>query len=116
MLHQLRTYQIFPDNKDAFHERFEQHAWRIMRRHDFEILAFWEAAEDDGPVFVYLLQWPNEEKMTASWRAFMADQEWSDIKATSSAEHGQMVGWIRDHTLIPTSYSPTRAGMREQPT
>jgi hypothetical protein len=106
MLHQLRTYQLFPENKDAFHSRFDEHAWRIMRRYGFEILAFWEAEEDGGPVFVYLLQWPDEATMASAWDAFMGDREWSDIKAATSAEHGQMVGWIRDHKLEATSYSP----------
>ncbi|MGI9611383.1 MAG: NIPSNAP family protein [Acidimicrobiales bacterium] len=106
MLHQLRTYQLFAENKGAFHSRFDEHAWRIMQRHGFKILAFWEAEEDGGPVFVYLLVWPDEATMASAWEAFMGDQEWSDIKATTSAEHGRMVGWIRDHKLEPTSYSP----------
>ena len=104
----MRTYQIFPENKDAFHARFEQHAWRIMRKYGFEIQAFWESEEDGDPVFVYLLEWPDETTMRSAWEAFMADQEWSDIKAATSAKHGQMVGWIRDHPLTATSYSPTR--------
>ena len=110
MLHQLRTYRIFDENKAAFHDRFENHAWRIMRRHGFEILAFWDAEEDGEPVFVYLLTWPDEATMTAAWEAFMADEEWKSIKEETGAVHGSMVGWIRDHTLAPTSYSPNAIG------
>src|SRR5439155_18965891 len=31
MIHQLRVYEIFDQNKQAFHDRFRDHAWRIMR-------------------------------------------------------------------------------------
>ncbi len=110
MIHQLRTYQIFDHNSAAFHQRFNEHAWRIMKTYGFEILAFWEAEEEDETVFVYLLQWADERAKASAWEAFMADEEWKEIKAKTGAEHGQLVGWIRDHTLVPTSYSPDRIG------
>ena len=108
MIHQLRTYEIFEHNKAAFHRRFEDHAWRIMKTYGFDIVAFWEAEEDGRPVFVYLLDWPDEAAMVSAWQSFMADEEWRDIKARTGAEHGQMVGAIRDQTLVPTPYSPNR--------
>ncbi|HSX63636.1 MAG TPA: NIPSNAP family containing protein, partial [Pseudoxanthomonas sp.] len=37
-IHQLRIYEIFDDTKAAFHDRFRDHAARIMARHDFRIL------------------------------------------------------------------------------
>ncbi len=110
MIQQLRTYEIFDENKAAFHQRFEEHAWRIMKSYGFEIAAFWEAEEDGRPVFVYLLSWPDEAAKSAAWEAFMADEEWKDIKARTGAEHGQLVGDIKDQTLIPTSYSPGKVG------
>lgn len=111
MIHQLRTYEIFDHNKDAFHRRFEQHAWRIMKSYGFEVVAFWESANENGqPLFVYLLSWPGHEIKDQAWAAFMADQEWKDIKAVSGAEHGQLVGAIRDEMLVPTAYSPNRFG------
>ena len=110
MIHQLRVYEIFDHNKAPFHRRFEQHAWRIMKQYGFEILAFWEGREDDRPVFLYLLEWPDETTKDAAWASFGADQEWKDIKEATGAEHGKMVGSIRDTTLEPTSYSPGRVG------
>ncbi|MDH3679367.1 MAG: NIPSNAP family protein [Acidimicrobiia bacterium] len=91
MIHQLRTYEIFEHNKAAFQQRFDQHAWRMMKRHGFEVLAFWEAVDNGGPVFVYLLQWPDEATTDDAWRSFLADEEWSSIKAATSAKHGQLV-------------------------
>lgn len=31
MIHQLRIYEIFENNKAAFHERFRDHADRTLR-------------------------------------------------------------------------------------
>ena len=62
---------------------------------------------------MYLLEWPDEQTMKDRWAAFMADQEWSDIKAESSRIHGQFVGGIEERTLFLTDYSPARSLLRE---
>jgi heme-degrading monooxygenase HmoA len=104
MIHQLRIYEIFETNKDAFHTRFRDHAARIMKRYGFDIVAMWEAKRPERTEFVYLLRWPDEETKTRSWAAFMADQEWDDIKK-ATRDRGALVGEIQDRTLLPTDYS-----------
>ncbi|UZD69337.1 NIPSNAP family protein [Brucella sp. JSBI001] len=106
MIQQLRVYEIFERNKAAFHARFRDHAVRIMERHDFHIVAMWEAKTDGRTEFVYLLQWPDEATMTDRWQRFMADQEWARIKEETAAQHGQLVGEIQSRLLRLTSYSP----------
>ena len=108
MIHQLRIYEIFEANKDAFHARFRDHAARIMKRHGFDIVAMWEANAEARTEFVYLLRWSDEEAKTAAWTAFMADQEWADIK-TATRDRGSLVGGIEDRTLAVTDYSPAFA-------
>jgi hypothetical protein len=108
-IHQLRIYEIFDDTKGAFHERFRDHAARIMARHGFRILAMWETRHQDRTEFVYLLEWPDLATKETQWAAFMADQEWSDIKASTRAL-GPMVGEIEDRTLLPVPYSPALGG------
>jgi hypothetical protein len=110
-IHQLRIYEIFDDTKGAFHERFRDHAARIMARHGFRTLAMWETRHQDRTEFVYLLEWPDLATKETQWAAFMADQEWSDIKASTRAL-GPMVGEIEDRTLLPVPYSPA-LGKRE---
>jgi hypothetical protein len=109
VVHQLCIYEIFDENKQAFHERFRDHALRIMAGYDFNIVAMWESKSGDRTEFVYLLEWPDEKTMEDRWEKFMSDQEWSDIKAQTSAVHGQMVGEIQDRTLRLTASSPHRA-------
>src|SRR5438105_13921175 len=106
MIHQLRIYQIFDNNKTAFHARFRDHAARIMRTYGFHIVAMWERRFADKSEFVYLLEWPDEATKTAQWAAFMADAEWTEIKRVTAAEHGVMVGDIEDRVLTPLDYSP----------
>jgi hypothetical protein len=61
VIHQLRIYEIFDNNKKAFHDRFRDHAIRIMARYDFKIVATWESKKDNRTEFVYLLEWPDRE-------------------------------------------------------
>jgi hypothetical protein len=105
-VHQLRIYEIFDHNKQAFHDRFRDHAMRIMKKYDFHILAMWEAKNGARTEFVYLLEWPDEATMKDRWTKFMADQEWSAIKKETAAKHGSLVGEIQDRTLRMTDYSP----------
>lgn len=107
-VHQLRIYEIFDSNKAAFHERFRDHAARIMAKYDFPIVAMWESKHEDRTEFVYLLQWPDQATMKKRWAAFMADEEWKQIKKDTAAKHGTFVGGIEDRTLQLTGYSPQR--------
>jgi heme-degrading monooxygenase HmoA len=103
---QLRIYEIFDGNKQAFHDRFRDHAQRVMARHGFRILAMWESRSEGKTEFVYLLDWKDEAAMKAAWARFMADPEWAEIKRVTGAQHGRMVGSIQDRTLRLTDYSP----------
>jgi heme-degrading monooxygenase HmoA len=107
MIHQLRIYEIFEHNKTAFHDRFRDHAARIMRTYGFDIIAMWETQTQDRTEFVYLLTWPDQPTMRSAWASFMADEEWKEIKRVTSAQHGDLVGTIEDRLLLPTSYSPS---------
>jgi heme-degrading monooxygenase HmoA len=106
MIHQLRIYEIFEQNKEAFHERFRDHAWQIMRSYGFNVLGMWETKLGDRTEFVYLLVWPDEKTMEHAWEQFKADEEWKRIKKITGAQSGVLVGEIVDRTLTPTEYSP----------
>ena len=115
MIHQLRIYEIFEHNKAAFHDRFRDHASRIMKSYGFEIVSTWESRTGDKTEFIYLLAWPDEKTMQNAWDMFRADDEWKEIKKVTNAKHGDLVGVIQEKTLLPTNYSPTfptRTGTR----
>lgn len=108
VIHQLRIYEIFDSNKTAFHERFRDHAMRIMARYGFKIVATWESQHDNRTELVYLLEWSDTETMKQQWAEFMADQEWAEIKQVTAEALGRPVGDIEDRTLELTDYSPSR--------
>ena len=106
MIRQLRIYEIFERNKSAFHARFRDHALRIMARHGFHVLSTWETAHDGRTEFAYILEWPDVETKERAWRAFLADEEWREMKRRTAAAHGDLVGEIEDRVLAETEYSP----------
>jgi NIPSNAP len=109
VIHQLRIYEIFDSNKKAFHDRFRDHAMRIMVKYGFKIVAAWESKKDNRTEFVYLLEWPDKETMADRWEKFLRDQEWIKIKKETGEIYGPLVGEIQDRTLYLTDYSPRRA-------
>lgn len=106
MIHELRIYEIFDHNCDAFHARFRDYAARLMRDHGFRIMAMWECRADQSREFVYLLAWDNETVRDSMWEAFMADPEWQTIKRETAALSGDLVGTISSRVLELTDYSP----------
>jgi hypothetical protein len=108
VFHQLRIYEIFDANKKAFHDRFRDHALRIMAKYDFKIVATWESKRDNRTEFVYLLEWPDRETMADRWEKFLRDQEWIEIKKETGEMSGPLVGEIQDRTLYLTDYSPRK--------
>ena len=107
MMHQLRIYEIFEQNKAAFHDRFRDHAARIMKSYGFDIIATWESKTNDPSEFVYLLAWSDEQAMLRAWGQFRADEEWKKIKKLANTQHGNLVGVIEERTLVPTNHSPS---------
>ena len=105
MINQLRIYDVPPANRGPFLDRFRDHAARIMGRYGFRIQAMWTDERDGRVRFIYLLTWADEAEMTAAWEAFMADPEWANIKARTSAEHGDFVLGIEELILKPTEFS-----------
>jgi heme-degrading monooxygenase HmoA len=106
LIYQLRVYEIFEHNKAAFHNRFRDHAARIMKSYGFHIIGTWETRSEKRTEFVYLLEWPTEETMKQAWEKFRSNEEWTEIKRVTNAKYGDLVGEIIDRTLIPTNYGP----------
>ena len=107
----MRTYELFDATREAFHARFRDHALRIFERHGFTFVTGWERRRDDGPEFAYVLQWADENTMRRCWAAFMADEEWADVKRRSADAAGApLVGAIDDCLIDPVDYLPALPG------
>ena len=107
-IHQLRMYEIPRENRQVFNERFRDHAIRIMKKYGFKIVAIWESETEQKVEFVYILEWKDKQTMEESWKKFMADEEWKEIKKRTSEKYGTFVNEIQERTLILTDYSPQK--------
>ncbi|WP_294961420.1 NIPSNAP family protein [uncultured Flavobacterium sp.] len=105
-IYQLRIYEIFENNKKEFHERFRDHAMRIMKKYNFKIISIYESKAEKKTEFVYLLEWKDESTMKKAWEDFRKDQEWIDIKKLYTEKYGDVVGNIEDRVLTKLDYSP----------
>ena len=105
-IQQLRIYELNRGNKDDFHRRFRDHAIRIMKKHEFDILDIWESDSGTKVEFVYLLAWPSKEVMDARWKDFLEDEEWIAIKKRTAKESGTLVNSVDGRALSRMSYSP----------
>jgi len=105
-MYQLRIYEVNPEKRSAFHDRFQNHAMPIMRKYGFIIVALWESVTESKLEFIYILKWPDVETMERQWKAFLADQEWIDIKKNMDLEIGEPVLRATGRVLEPLGYSP----------
>jgi hypothetical protein len=105
-LHQLRIYEVNRANREPFHQRFQDHALRIMKKYGFQVIDMWESESAEKLQFIYLLAWPDSGTMEERWKAFLTDGEWIDIKKRTGAEHGELVKSTAGQPLSRVSYSP----------
>jgi hypothetical protein len=106
IIYELRVYEIFENNKKEFHDRFREHAMRIMKKYNFKICSIWESKSDKKTEFVYTLEWTDEATMKKAWEQLRADKEWIEIKKQTSIKFGELVGNIEDRVMTKMSYSP----------
>jgi len=105
-LQQLRIYEINRKTRDPFHERFRDHALRIMKKHGFNVIDLWESDTGEKLQLIYVLDWPDKDTMESAWKAFLADAEWIEIKKRSAERHGQLVHEAKGQSLERLAYSP----------
>lgn len=108
MIYEQRVYEIPNHVRKAFHERFGNHAMRIMKKYGFEVVGAWDEVVGDMQNFVYILAWPDMNTRQEAWAKFNADTEWTQVKMDSTKEHGQLVTKTSNRILSPTSYSPLK--------
>ena len=109
MIQQLRIYQINPELKIAFENRFREHAVRIMQTYGFDIKDMWFSEFENTTEFVYILEWSDIATLERQWAAFMVDSECEDIKRKSREQYGEMVlAKVRDQLLRSTDWFNNR--------
>lgn len=77
----------------------------MTERYGFRIRAMWLAREEARLRFVYLLAWQDAAEMKRQWAAFMADEEWSRVKAESRVGSWKPVQAVEGIRLDAVTFS-----------
>ena len=103
---EMRTYTAHPGRIDALNARFRDHTTRIFEKHGMTNVGYWTPQE--APLaentLVYILAHDSRDSGQASWDAFRADPEWSQV-AEESQRDGRIVESVDVLWLEATDYS-----------
>lgn len=105
-VYQLRIYKLHPGNEAHFHDRFRDQCVPIMKRYGFDIVFVSQSGASGHAEFVYLLRWKDRAMQVEAWRKFLADEQWIEIKKSSTAKFGDLVDEVQDRTLDMLPYTP----------
>lgn len=104
---ELRTYTPRPGKRDPLLERLRDPASVLFEKHGMTIIGFWLETDNEGnpgDTIIYLLAHDSLEARIASWKAFVSDPEWVEVK-----EHGEdITEKIVSQLLTPTEFSYMR--------
>jgi hypothetical protein len=106
-LFEIRTYTAAPGKLDALHNRFEQHACRLLERHGMVNIGYWTPLDEPGAAntLMFVLAHRDRESRDANWKALMADPEWQAVFKASESK-GRLVEKADVRFLRATDYSP----------
>jgi hypothetical protein len=103
---EMRTYTAHPGRLDALNARFRDHTTRIFDKHGMTNVGYWTPQEAplSENTLVYILAHDSRDSGQASWDAFRADPEWSQV-AEESQRDGRIVESVDVLWLEATDYS-----------
>ena len=108
MMHELRVYTCLPGRLPALLKRFENDTLRIWAKHGIKQAGFWTTlVGPDNNQLTYLIAWESMAERQQKWSAFIADPEWTAVKAESEKD-GQIVASVANSFLAPTGFSSVR--------
>jgi hypothetical protein len=103
--YEMRIYYALPGKLDDLHARFRNHTMAIFKKHGIENVGYWVPLDNAENKLVYLLTYPNRAARDASWKAFMADPQWTEAWKESETD-GPLVAKVEQIFLKTTDYSP----------
>lgn len=114
-VYELRIYYAPEGKLDDLHARFRDHTLKLFEKHGMTNIGYWVPLENKENKLVYILAFPDRTAQASSWKAFLADPQWKEVKAKTEV-NGTLVSKIESVLLKATDYSPpiqvTRQGDR----
>ncbi len=106
----LRIYSVLPGKRDAFRDRWRDHAAPIYERHGLHSIGWWLAEDKDADghdQFICLLAGESVESIQKSIGEFHKDPEWRRVEKATEKD-GKLRGGVIAHKLAPTDFSKLR--------
>jgi len=102
---EMRTYHTAPGKLDDLNARFRDHTVKLFEKHGIANIGYWTPIENPDNLLIYVLAYPNREARDASWKEFMADEDWKKARAESEV-NGKLVTKVDQLFLSATDFSP----------
>lgn len=102
MIYELRIYHMNPGKMSAIHKRFETVTLDLFRKHQINVIDFWEDAEGKETLY-YVLEYPDIQAHDERWSAFTNDPDWISAKKASE-ENGAIVDRIEQYFMTRAPY------------
>ncbi len=104
-LYELRTYHAAPGKLDALLTRFRDHTCALFAKHGMTHVGYWVPVDNKDNLLIYLLAYPDRAARDASWKGFLADEDWRKARDASETD-GKLVEKIDELFLTSTDFSP----------
>ncbi len=106
--YEMRVYYAAPGKLEALNSRFRDHTVKLFEKHGMQNIGYWMPLENKDQKLVYVLAYPNRQAREASWKAFMADPDWTKAYKASEVD-GKLVAKVEVSFMTATDYSPAIA-------
>jgi hypothetical protein len=113
--YELRVYSAAEGKLDALQSRFRDHTCTLFTKHGMTNVGYWLPLENPDRKLYYLLSYPSREARDASWKAFLADDDWKKA-ASESEKNGKLVSKVESTFLHTTDFSPAVKPEKHGPT
>jgi NIPSNAP len=82
-IYELRIYHCEPGRLDALLARFRNYTTALFEKHGMKNVGYWVPTVDGTNDLYYILEYPNMAAREASWKAFMEDPKWKEVRSES---------------------------------
>lgn len=104
MIYELRIYYIHPGKMEDIHNRFQNTTIELFKKHDINVVDFWEDAEGNNKIY-YLVEHKDIESRNKNFESFKNDPKWIDAKNKSEIG-GLIVEKVENYFMKRVPYSP----------
>jgi hypothetical protein len=105
-VYELRVYYTHPGKMPDLLKRFREHTCGLFEKHGMVNIGYWLPVEaKDQDKLYYILEHKSRDAAKASWKAFVDDPEWHQVRDASEA-NGKIVSKVDSVYLTTTDYSP----------